>query len=107
MAFPLSFNFIAEILSIKAVVNVSIIAALLVAIGCFITTVYTLFLYNRLFFGKFSPYLKFSREMDRQEFHAFIPLILLTIILGVFPNIALKNLQLSTYLLTSLNENQN
>lgn len=102
MAFPISFNFIAEILSIKAVINITLIGALLVCLGCFITTIYTLFLYNRLFFGKFSSYLKFSREMDKQEFYSFLPLILITITLGLLPNIIIKNLQLSTYLLISL-----
>ena len=102
MSFPLSFNFIAEILSIKAVTNFSFSAALFVCIGCFITTIYTLFLYNRLFFGKFSSYLKFSRDIVRQEFYNFIPLITLTVVLGILPNILLFNIYFSTYLLISL-----
>jgi NADH-ubiquinone oxidoreductase chain 4 len=59
---------------------------------------YALFLYNRVCFGSCSPYIKNSphnRDLNRREFFILLPLILLTLFLGVYPNIILDSLHSS------------
>ena len=50
---------------------------------------YALFLYNRVAFGSMSKYIATSldnRDIDRREFYVLLPLVFLTIVLGVTPN---------------------
>nr|AER54606.1 NADH dehydrogenase subunit 4 [Nemopsis bachei] len=102
IGFPLTFNFIAELFSILAGLNYSFIIGALSCIGALLSTVYALYYYNRIYFGVLSSHLKFSREMMAFEFQSFMPLILLTIILGVFPNLIFRMLLLSSYTNISL-----
>ena len=102
IGFPLTFNFIAEFFSILAAFNYSYLVGIITCIGALLSTVYALYFYNRIYFGILSTHLKFSREMMEFEFQGFLPLVLLTIILGVFPNLILNFLIYSTYLNISL-----
>nr|ALO20687.1 NADH dehydrogenase subunit 4 [Tiaropsis multicirrata] len=102
IGFPLTFNFIAEFLSILAAFSYSKIAGVLSCLGALMSTVYALYFYNRIYFGSLSNHLINSREMLEYEFQAFLPLVLLTIILGLFPNIILEFIIPSTFINISL-----
>nr|ALO20661.1 NADH dehydrogenase subunit 4 [Catablema vesicarium] len=102
IGFPLTFNFIAEFFSILSAFNYSYVVGVLSCIGALLATVYALYFYNRIYFGVLSPHLSFSREMLNFEFQAFLPLIILTLVLGVFPNILFRFLLTSSYINISL-----
>lgn len=102
IGFPLTLNFIAEFLSILTAFNYSKIAGILTCLGALMSTVYALYFYNRIYFGSISKHLINSREMLEFEFQAFLPLVLLTIILGLFPNILLEFLITSSLINISL-----
>lgn len=102
IGFPLTFNFIAEFFSVLTAFNYSKITGIIACIGALISTIYALYFYNRVYFGSPSKHLIFSREMLEFEFQAFLPLILLTIILGFYPNIILEFLLLSSLINISL-----
>lgn len=102
ISFPLTFNFIAEFLSILASFNYSFIIGILSCIGALLSTVYALYYFNRMYFGSISKHLKTSREILHFEFQSFLPLIILTLILGIIPNIIFKYLLLSSYINISL-----
>ena len=89
IGFPLTLNFIAEFLSILTAFNYSKVVGILTCLGALMSTVYALYFFNRIYFGSLSNHLINSREMLEFEFQAFLPLLLLTIILGLFPNIIL------------------
>lgn len=102
IGFPLTLNFIAEFLSILTAFNYSKIVGVLTCLGALMSTVYALYFYNRVYFGSLSNHLKNSREMLEFEFQAFLPLVLLTLILGLFPNILLEFLIASSLINISL-----
>lgn len=102
IGFPLTLNFIAEFLSILTAFNYSKIAGILTCLGALMSTVYALYFYNRIYFGSISKHLINSREMLEFEFQAFLPLVLLTIILGLFPNVLLEFLITSSLINISL-----
>lgn len=102
IGFPLTFNFLAELFSIAAAFTYSYIVGILSCIGALLSTVYALYYYNRIYFGVLSSHLLFSREMISAEFHSFLPLILLTIILGIIPSFLFDYLLLSSYTNISL-----
>nr|CUS58573.1 TPA: NADH dehydrogenase subunit 4 [Hydractinia symbiolongicarpus] len=102
IGFPLTFNFIAEFFSILAAFNYCFWVGVLTCVGALLSTVYALYFYNRIYFGTFSPHLKFSRELLELEFQGFLPLVILTILLGIFPNILFKFLLNSSLINISL-----
>ena len=102
IGFPLTFNFIAEFFSILAAFYYSKVAGILSCIGALMSTVYALYFYNRVYFGSPSTHIINSRELLEFEFQAFLPLVLLTIIFGVFPNLILNFLIPSSYINISL-----
>ena len=90
IGFPLTLNFIAEFLSILTAFSFSKLAGILCCVGALVSTIYALYFYNRIYFGTLSVHLKYSREILQFEFQAFLPLIFITILLGLFPNIILE-----------------
>lgn len=102
IGFPLTLNFIAEFLSILAAFTYSKIVGVLSCIGALISTAYALYFYNRIHFGTLSSHLLNSREILEYEFQSFLPLILITIILGLFPNVILQFMTFSSFINISL-----
>ena len=102
IGFPLTLNFIAEFFSILTAFHYSYLVGLLCCIGALLSTVYALYYYNRIYFGVLSNHLKISREMMEFELQAFLPLLLLTIILGIFPGVLLNFSIYSSYINISL-----
>ena len=102
IGFPLTFNFIAEFFSILAAFHYSFIVGIISCIGALLATVYALYFYNRVYFGSLSTHLKYSREMLEFEFQGFLPLVLLTITLGLFPNLIFDFILSSSYINISL-----
>lgn len=102
ISFPLTFNFIAELISISAAFSYSYLVGLLTCIGVLLGTVYSLYFYNRVYFGNLSSYLDYPREMLNYEFQSFFPLVFLTILLGFYPNLIINVLNSSNYINISL-----
>jgi proton-translocating NADH-quinone oxidoreductase chain M len=102
IGFPLTLNFIAEFLSILTAFSFSKVAGVLSCIGALMSTIYALYFYNRIYFGTLSNHLKYSREMLEFEFQAFLPLVFITIFLGLFPNIILEFMISSSFINISL-----
>lgn len=90
ISFPLTINFIAEFLSIFSVFNFSYIGGIFIGIGAFIGTIYSLFVYNRMFFGVVSNFTIKLRDLLYFEYNSFLPLIFFTLFLGIYPNILIK-----------------
>ena len=102
IGFPLTFNFIAEFFSILVAFKYSWIVGLLSSLGVFISSVYALYLFNRVYFGVLSYYILNPRQISNFEFNSFIPLVFFIIILGIYPNYIFNIMLLSTYLNISM-----
>jgi NADH:ubiquinone oxidoreductase subunit 4 (subunit M) len=97
VSFPLTLNFIAELFLIISAFKFSLFIILLILLGVFINLIYSLWVYNRMFFGSSSPYLKFSRDIINFEFQSLLPLIVFIIVLGVYPNVLIDSIIFSSY----------
>lgn len=102
IGFPLTFNFIAEFLAILAALNYSYLVGVLSCVGALLSVVYAFYFYNRIYFGQLSPHLRYSRDVNAFEFQGFLPLIILTLLLGVLPNLILALLNSGAYYNISL-----
>jgi len=92
---PLTLNFLGEQLSLIGIWERSPIIAGLGATGIVLSAIYSIYLYNRISYGIYSPHLKPIKDISRREFNLLISLLLPTVLLGIFPNIILDALHLS------------
>ena len=92
---PLSLNFLGEQMSLIGIWDRSPLVAIIGATGIVFSAVYSIFLYNRLSYGSYSPYLKPLKDINRREFMLLISLLIPTIVLGIFPNAILSTLHAS------------
>ena len=92
---PLSLNFLGEQLSLIGIWNKSPIIASIGATGIVFSACYSIYLYNRLSYGLYSPHLKPVQDINRLEFNLLIALLIPTVLLGIFPNVVLDTLHLS------------
>jgi len=92
---PLTLNFLGEQLSLMGIWQQNPIIASLGASGIVLSACYSLFLYNRLSYGTYSPHLPVLKDINRREYYLLISLLLPTIILGILPNILLNSLHTS------------
>jgi len=93
---PLSLNWSGEVLSLTGIWFRNPIVATLGATGIVLSACYSIFLYNRISYGSYSQFLLPLKDIDRREFALLFCLFLPTVILGIFPNIILEGLHLST-----------
>ena len=83
---PGTSGFIGEILTMTAVYEVSTWTALVGASGVIFSAVYALTLYRNVMFGEITnPAMKTITDIDKRELLTFVPLIIGTIWLGVYP----------------------
>jgi len=100
IALPGTSSFVGEFLILVGSFRENTTVTFLGATGMILGGAYSLWLYNRIVYGNLKKdenyvYLKYSYDINRREFYVFIPLILGTIILGIYPNILLQSLDAS------------
>lgn len=89
---PLTCNFIGEFLSLYGIFSASYWLGILGSLGMVLSACYALFLLNRVIYADLSPYVVSSplnRDLTRREFAILLPLVILTLVLGVFPDFIL------------------
>lgn len=90
---PTTSGFIGEFLVLIGVFSVSKVYATLASTGVVLGACYMLWLYKRVMFGELTKKeLKTAKDLDKIELVSFIPLIALTIILGIYGNLVLDAL---------------
>jgi NADH-ubiquinone oxidoreductase chain 4 len=92
---PLTLNFLGEQLSLIGIWERNPIIAGLGATGIVLSAIYSIYLYNRISYGIYSPHLKPIKDISRREFHLLISLLIPTVLLGIFPNVILDGLHFS------------
>ena len=92
---PLSANWIGELLCLIGTYQMNPIVAILGATGIVLSAAYSIWLYNRITFGQYSQYLNFTKDVNRREFHLILPLLFLTILVGIMPNTIIDNIDVS------------
>jgi len=92
---PLTLNFLGEQLSLIGIWERSPLIAILGATGIVLSAIYSIYLYNRISYGNYSPHLKPIKDISRREFNLLISLLLPTVLLGIFPNVILDGLHFS------------
>jgi hypothetical protein len=101
MGVPLTGNFIGEFLSLLGAFQQNIFIASIGATSVILSAVYSIFMYNRVTGGSLSPFVHTIPDIFRKEFYIILPLLVLTLILGIYPCFISYDVEygLSNYLL--------
>ncbi|KAH0440088.1 hypothetical protein IEQ34_023214 [Dendrobium chrysotoxum] len=86
-AVPLSANWAGEFLCLAGAFQRNPLFAVLGSTGIVLSAAYSIWLYNRIAFGAWSKYL--TTDLSRREFMLLLPLLIVAVIFGIFPNIVL------------------
>jgi NADH-quinone oxidoreductase subunit M len=91
LGFPGTCNFIGEFLILAGATSKNMSIMILTATGMLFSSLYSIWLFNRLCFGNLKiQYIGKYKDLSGVEFFCLFPLIILTIILGVAPDIILN-----------------
>src|SRR6201996_2062895 len=93
---PLTLNFLGEQLSLLGIWQQNPIIAALGATSIVLSAAYSIFLYNRLSYGTYSPHLQPVKDINRREYCLLLSLLVPTFLLGIFPNVILDSLHITT-----------
>jgi NADH-quinone oxidoreductase subunit M len=87
---PGTSGFVGEFLTFMAVFQVNTWVAVVSATGVILSAAYALWLYRRVSFGPLvKDSLRAITDMDRREKALFAPLVVMTLLLGVYPSLAI------------------
>ena len=96
ISFPGTSGFIGEMLVLLGAFYINKIVAILATFGTILGAVYSVWLYNRIFFGSLNTkYINIYSDMNRREFFILFPLVILILIMGIYPNLFLEGLHLN------------
>jgi len=96
-------SFVGEFLILIGSFKTNTIIATISATGMIIGGCYSLFLFNRICYGNLkTQYFEHYLDISKREFLIFFPLILGTLVMGVYPNIWLESIHFSVNTLIEL-----
>lgn len=86
LAFPGTSSFPAEMLCLVGSYQANTFACVVAATGMILGAAYSLWLYNRVVYGTFKPHaLTHFADINRREFFTILPLLVLSVWMGVYP----------------------
>jgi len=100
VSFPLTANFVGEILVLAGIIQKSFLVAFFAAAGIVLSAVYSFFAFGRVAFLGVSPYIKSHLEISSLELQTVWYFFFLILILGINPGLVLDTTDYAvTYLL--------
>ena len=93
LGFPGTVNFVGELLVLLGIYKNNIFTAFLGSLGIFLGVIYSIWLYNRVIFGKLKKkiLIKF-KDLNLREFLLLLPLSILMFIMGIKPILITESL---------------
>lgn len=101
MGVPLTGNFIGEFLSLIGAYQQNLFIASIATVSVITSAIYSINTYNKTTSGSLSPYILTIPDLFRKEYNTLLPIILLTLILGIYPSFISSDIEfgLSNYLM--------
>lgn len=87
MGTPLTANWIGELYSLSGAYLSNPYICLIATTTVFLSACYSIWLYNRIAFGTYSPYLTFTTDLTRREFIILLSLLLPVVLIGIYPSL--------------------
>jgi proton-translocating NADH-quinone oxidoreductase chain M len=94
-ALPGTCNFVGEILLFVGIFQDNILITIFTAISIVLSGAYSLWLFNRIAYGNLkTQHIRDFTDISKREFHVLLPLIFLTVFLGVYTEVLLNKINL-------------
>lgn len=103
---PLTIGFVGEFLSLLGFFKTSAIITAIAGTTLIISAVYMLYLFRNIFFGSIKDINKKMKDLNFREYAVLIPVVIVVVWLGIFPNTILTPMQESTKNLVQLMSNR-
>ncbi|MSN95711.1 NADH-quinone oxidoreductase subunit M [Campylobacter sp. FMV-PI01] len=107
---PLTIGFVGEFLALLGIFKFNPWYSFFGGLGIIMSAIYGLNLYKNIFFGKITNKKNLNlKDLNKTELCAIIPIAILVIVLGIFPNLFLSEINKSSknLVLNMLNKTQN
>ena len=96
IALPGTSSFVGEFLILTGINKINTIITFVSATGMILGGGYSLWLFNRVVYGNLKiQYINQFCDIEKREFFVFLPLILGTLIMGIYPEIFLNPMHMS------------
>lgn len=96
-------SFVGEFLILTGSFKVNTSITFLSATGMVIGACYSLWLFNRISYGNLkTQYFTYFSDISKREFFIFLPLIIGTLVMGLYPEIFLESIHMSVNMLVEL-----
>mgnify|MGYP001056313632 CR=1 FL=1 len=96
ISLPATSSFVGEFLVLVGVFNSNTLVAVLATTGIITGAAYSLWMYNRVVFGSLKvENISVFYDVNRRELFTLIPLVILTIFIGIYPSVFLDPMYLS------------
>ena len=97
IALPGTSSFVGEFLLLTGIYKVNIICCFIATLGVILCGAYSLWLYNRVIFGNLKiNNIIYFRDINYREFCILLPLLFLTMLMGIYPKFFLNYIQLTS-----------
>lgn len=83
--FPLTLNFVGELLILASLAHTNLFVLFASAIGLFLSVAYSIILYNKLMFGNVKPFIRKIKDVTLFEFNSLLSLTLGCLFFGIWP----------------------
>lgn len=94
-ALPGTCNFVGELLLFTGIFQDNVLITIFAALGIILSGAYSLWLFNRVSYGNLKvQHIKNFNDISRREFFMLLPLIFLTVFLGIYPEVLLNKIHL-------------
>lgn len=85
-AVPLTCGFIGEFIMLSGSMQALPFLTIILTISTIVNAAYNIWLFNRMCFGGYSPYLVKTKDITRKEAYVLAPLLFYIVLLGICPN---------------------
>jgi proton-translocating NADH-quinone oxidoreductase chain M len=97
IALPGTSSFVGEFTILLGIFKISILSAILAATSVILSGAYSLWLYNRMFFGNLKfTYIQRYKDLTGIEFLILFPLLVFVLFIGIYPNYFFKTFSFIT-----------
>lgn len=102
ISFPGTASFVGEFLVLLGVYEMNSFACFLASIGVIVGAAYSMWLYNRVFFGPVSDYFRLYADCNEREQLLLTQLFVFVLIMGIYPSVFTDVMHSSISLLIEL-----
>ena len=86
MGLPGTSGFVAEFLVLLGVGQLSYVAVAVILVGVILCSIYSIWVFTKIFFGPVSPHIRAYADLNKREFQVIFFMVVLVFVMGIYPS---------------------